>query len=73
MSRLVHFCSVSENTKRFVEQVSTGARIGHLKAVEKRLDLDELVEALLANVQVMRPGQEEEQTPAVNAACAVSS
>ncbi|WP_380281714.1 tRNA uracil 4-sulfurtransferase ThiI [Kitasatospora purpeofusca] len=45
-------------------QVSTGARIGHLKVVEQRLDLDELVETLLANVQVMRPGQEDDRTPA---------
>ncbi|MFE4518699.1 tRNA uracil 4-sulfurtransferase ThiI [Kitasatospora sp. NPDC056783] len=41
-------------------QVTTGARIGHLRAVEKRLDLDELVEALLENVRVSRPGQEED-------------
>ncbi|MFJ8471210.1 tRNA uracil 4-sulfurtransferase ThiI [Kitasatospora sp. NPDC094011] len=52
-------------------QVSTGARVGQLRAVEKRLDLDEVVEALLANVQVMRPGQEDDPAPAVG--CSVPS
>ncbi|MFJ4094350.1 tRNA uracil 4-sulfurtransferase ThiI [Kitasatospora sp. NPDC089913] len=54
-------------------RVSTGTRIGHLRAVEKRLDLDELVDALLANVQVMRPGQEEDRAPEAGATCAVPS
>ncbi|MFE4977559.1 tRNA uracil 4-sulfurtransferase ThiI [Kitasatospora sp. NPDC056651] len=53
-------------------EVTTGARIGHLRAVEQRLDLDELVEALLENVQVTRPGQEEDQAPPVGT-CALPS
>ncbi|MFB7471369.1 tRNA uracil 4-sulfurtransferase ThiI [Kitasatospora sp. NPDC056184] len=50
-------------------RVSTGAPIGRLKAVERRLDLDEVVEALLANVQVMRPGQEEDLAPETGPGC----
>ncbi|MFJ9691589.1 tRNA uracil 4-sulfurtransferase ThiI [Kitasatospora sp. NPDC101183] len=45
-------------------QVATGARVGQLKAVEQRLDLDELVEALLGAIQVMHPGREDGEAPA---------
>ncbi|MFB6961583.1 hypothetical protein ACFCYB_32455 [Streptomyces sp. NPDC056309] len=41
-------------------RVSTGARLPHLRSVEKRLDLEEVVEALLGSAQVLRPGEDEE-------------
>ncbi|MFI2609481.1 hypothetical protein [Kitasatospora sp. NPDC018619] len=47
-------------------------RIGHLKAVEKRLDPDEPVEARLENVQVMRPGREEDPEPSVGGSAVCS-
>lgn len=41
-------------------RVSTGARLPHLRSVEQRLDLEEVVEALLDSAQVLRPGEDEE-------------
>ncbi|MFD4608997.1 tRNA uracil 4-sulfurtransferase ThiI [Streptomyces sp. NPDC058440] len=41
-------------------RVSTGARLPHLRSVEKRIDLEEVVEALLDSAQVLRPGEDEE-------------
>ncbi|CCA58839.1 hypothetical protein [Streptomyces venezuelae] len=38
--------------------MSTGTRV----AVEKRLELDELVQNLLASVEVLRPGEDEGRT-----------
>ncbi|MFI7351587.1 tRNA uracil 4-sulfurtransferase ThiI [Streptomyces sp. NPDC049936] len=39
-------------------RVSTRAGLPQLRSVEKRLDLDEVVEALVASAQVHRPGEE---------------
>ncbi|GAA2658268.1 hypothetical protein GCM10009864_26160 [Streptomyces lunalinharesii] len=39
-------------------RASTRAELPRLRAVEKRLDLDEVTEALLGNVQVMLPGED---------------
>nr|WP_247614197.1 tRNA uracil 4-sulfurtransferase ThiI [Streptomyces sp. RG38] len=46
-------------------RVSTRAGLPQLRSVERRLDLDEVVEALLAGAQVMHPGEDEE-TPAAD-------
>ncbi|MEG3627866.1 tRNA uracil 4-sulfurtransferase ThiI [Streptomyces poriticola] len=52
-------------------RVSTRAGLPHLQAVEKRLDLDEVITALLDKVQVMHPGDEAEVPAATAAECAV--
>ncbi|MEZ7002281.1 hypothetical protein [Streptomyces sp. AD55] len=41
-------------------RVSTRAGLPQLRPVAKRLDLEEVVEALLDSVQVLRPGVDEE-------------
>ncbi|WP_253266002.1 hypothetical protein [Streptomyces sp. 6-11-2] len=38
----------------------------HLRSVEKRLDLEEMVEALLGSAQVLRPGVDEEEPVAAD-------
>ncbi|MEV1011853.1 tRNA uracil 4-sulfurtransferase ThiI [Streptomyces sp. NPDC049881] len=53
-------------------RVSTRARLPELRSVEKRLDLDEVVETLLDSAQVLRPGAEEE-VPATGGRCAAPS
>lgn len=49
-------------------RVSTRARLPELLTVERRLDLDEVVEALLGATRVLRPGQDEEE-PAAGDSC----
>ncbi|MFB7571239.1 tRNA uracil 4-sulfurtransferase ThiI [Streptomyces sp. NPDC056165] len=49
-------------------RVSTGARLPHLRSVEKRLDLEEVVEALLGSAQVLHPGVDEE-APVADDSC----
>ncbi|MEW5350948.1 tRNA uracil 4-sulfurtransferase ThiI [Streptomyces sp. 16-176A] len=49
-------------------RVSTRAGLPRLRAVEKRLDLDEVVEALLASAQVLLPGVDEE-APVAGGGC----
>ncbi|MFF8828597.1 tRNA uracil 4-sulfurtransferase ThiI [Streptomyces sp. NPDC015131] len=44
-------------------RVSTRARLPQLRSVERRLDLDEVVEALLGSAQVLRPGADGEEDP----------
>ncbi|TSB31752.1 tRNA uracil 4-sulfurtransferase ThiI [Streptomyces benahoarensis] len=39
-------------------QVSTRARLPQLRSVERRLEMDEVIEALLASAQVLRPGED---------------
>ncbi|MFI9645790.1 tRNA uracil 4-sulfurtransferase ThiI [Streptomyces sp. NPDC052040] len=50
-------------------RASTRAGLPHLRAVEKRLDLDEVTEALLDHIQVMLPGEEDGTVPAAPASC----
>ncbi|MFI1287980.1 hypothetical protein ACH4VM_05710 [Streptomyces sp. NPDC020792] len=38
----------------------------HLRSVEKRLDPEEVVEALLGSAQVLRPGVDEEEPVAAD-------
>ncbi|MGW1836051.1 tRNA uracil 4-sulfurtransferase ThiI [Streptomyces sp. NPDC002067] len=40
-------------------QVSTRAGLPGLRSVERRLEMDEVIEALLASAQVLRPGEDE--------------
>ncbi len=47
-------------------RVSTRAGLPQLHSVEKRLDLDEVVEALLGAGQVLRPGADAEEVPAAS-------
>lgn len=53
-------------------RVSTRAAVPHLRAVERRLDLDELIEELLAGAQVMRPGEDATADAAGTAGCAAA-
>ncbi|WP_051715751.1 tRNA uracil 4-sulfurtransferase ThiI [Streptomyces bikiniensis] len=43
-------------------RASTSTRVAHVEAVEKRLELDELIETLLASAEVLRPGEDEGRT-----------
>ncbi|MEU2822733.1 hypothetical protein ABZ763_10750 [Streptomyces bacillaris] len=45
-------------------RVTTRAELPHLRVLERRLDLDEVIGALLDSARVMRPGMGEEE-PAV--------
>ncbi|MFJ3297922.1 tRNA uracil 4-sulfurtransferase ThiI [Streptomyces bacillaris] len=47
-------------------RVTTRAELPHLRVLERRLDLDEVIEALLDSAQVLRPGMDDEE-PAVPA------
>ncbi len=47
-------------------RVTTRAELPHLRVLERRLDLDEVIEALLDSARVMRPRMDEEE-PAVRA------
>ncbi|MFD5653993.1 tRNA uracil 4-sulfurtransferase ThiI [Streptomyces sp. NPDC127039] len=54
-------------------RVSTRAGLPQLRSVEKRLDLDEVVETLLDAAQVLRPGTDAEEVPAASdGGCATS-
>ncbi|MBB4795575.1 tRNA uracil 4-sulfurtransferase ThiI [Streptomyces nodosus] len=50
-------------------RASTRAGLPQLRAVEKRLDLDEVTAALLDNVQVMLPGEDADAAPEVSPGC----
>ncbi|WP_051095073.1 tRNA uracil 4-sulfurtransferase ThiI [Streptomyces sp. LaPpAH-108] len=57
-------------------RVTTRARLPQVRAVERRLELDELIESLLAGAQVLRPGEEaqtpEAEVPVGEASCPVA-
>ncbi|MFI9628988.1 tRNA uracil 4-sulfurtransferase ThiI [Streptomyces sp. NPDC052042] len=50
-------------------RVSTRARLPELRTVERRLDLDEVVEALLGAARVLRPGQDDQEEPTTVGSC----
>lgn len=49
-------------------RVSTGAAVGDLHTVERRLDIDEVVDNLVRDVQILHPGREAEPEAEAHAA-----